>query len=73
VIDDGLTPQIGDTRLVVLRFKEQPKRVLPCARCADERGVKRSRHFLRRRIDRQTGLEQSFWECWNCGTRLTDY
>ena len=67
--DDGLFPQIGDTRLVVLRSKEQEKRNLPCARCADTRGVKKSRHFLRIGRDRQLDIEWRFWECWFCGSR----
>ena len=69
-IDDGLFPQIGDTRLVVLRSKQQLKRNLPCARCAETRGVKRSRHFLRIRRDRQLDIEWRFLECWFCGNRI---
>ena len=70
ITDDGLSIQIGHTRLVVLRSRHQPKRAFHCIRCAEERGIKKSRHFLRIRRDRQLNIEWQFWECWACGHRI---
>ena len=67
--DLGL-PISMDTRLVIIRSRFQHIKNLKCGYCHQTRHTDRTRHFLRRRIDRATGSETRFYECCHCGHRV---